>query len=274
VTGLNIAPNAGDQFFVLDDLSRARTLAEERAAQVRSKGLVHERKHVTFENLLEHLDGEEVGTLNLILRADVKGSIEAIKKELTKLDHPEVEIHVRQALVGGITEGDVHLADATDAVIIGFNVVEDEGAKQLAKELGVEIRRYDIIYQVTEHLKQALEGMLKPEEQEKELGRALVKQTFKISRIGTIAGCQVLSGVVQRDSKVRVIRDSVIIGTYPLDSLKREKDDAREVRGGFECGMKLKGFNDLKEGDILEAFRIEEIRRTFEESAARAPAAT
>ncbi|MBN1912732.1 MAG: translation initiation factor IF-2, partial [Pirellulales bacterium] len=168
-----------------------------------------------------------------------------------------------QATVGGITEADVHLADASDAVIIGFSVVPDEGARQLADARGVQIRRYDIIYQVTADLKAALEGMLKPEKQERELGRALVQRTYQISRLGTIAGCRVLAGNIERDSRIRVIRDSRIIGDYPLDSLKRIKDDAKEVREGLECGMRLRGFNDLKEGDILEAYKIEEIARTF-----------
>jgi translation initiation factor IF-2 len=264
VTGLNVPPGAGDHFYVLDDISEARALAEHRASEARQKELLGPRPRVTLETLMERLDRQEVQTLNIILRADVRGSIEAIRKELTKLQHPEVEIKVLQATVGGVTEADVHLADASDAVIIGFNVVPDEGARQLAEARGVQIRRYDIIYQVTEDLKAALEGMLKPEQRAKELGRALIKQTFQISRLGTIAGCQVISGVIQRDSRVRVIRDSRIIGEYPLESLRREKDDVREVRAGLECGMKLKGFNDLKEGDILEVYKIEEIRRTFD----------
>jgi translation initiation factor IF-2 len=219
---------------------------------------------VTLENLYEWLGQQnEVQTLNVILRADVRGSIEAIRKELTKLEHPEVQIKILQCTVGGITEADVHLADASNAVIIGFNVVPDEGARILADERGVQIRRYDIIYQVTEDLKAALEGMLRPAQQEKALGRALVQQTFHISRIGTVAGCRVLAGTIERDARVRVIRENRVIGDYALGSLKREKDDTREVREGLECGMKLSGFNDLKEGDILEAYKIEEVARTF-----------
>jgi len=141
--------------------------------------------------------------------------------------------------------------------------VPDEGARGLADKLGVQIRRYDIIYQVTDDLKAALEGMLKPEKKEKELGRALAQQVFHISRVGTVAGCRVLSGVVQRDARVRLIRESRVIGDYPIESLRREKDDAREVREGYECGIKLSGFNDIKEGDVLEAYKIEEIARTF-----------
>ena len=263
VTGLDVPPDAGDRFYVLDDVSQARHLAEGRAAEIRQSALSSVRPHVTLENLYQRLEGNEVQTLNMILRADVRGSIEAIRKELAKLQHPEVQIKILQATVGGITEADVYLADASDAVIIGFSVVPDEGARRMADARGVQIRRYDIIYQITDDLKAALEGMLKPEQREKELGRALVQRTFHISRLGTVAGCRVLTGNIERDSRVRVIRESRVIGDYPLDSLRREKDDAREVREGFECGMKLSGFNDLKEGDVLEAYKVEEIARTF-----------
>ena len=264
VTGLNVAPGAGERFYELEDISQARQIAEGRAEQSRQESLGGARPHVTLENLYERLgEQDEVQTLNVILRADVRGSIEAIRKELTKLEHPEVQIKILQATVGGITEADVQLADASDAVIIGFSVVAGEGARGLADQLGVQIRRYDIIYRVTEDLRSALEGMLKPEKREQELGRALVQQTFHISRLGTIAGCRVLTGVVRRDGRLRVIRESRIIGDYPIESLRREKDDVREVREGFECGMRLKGFNDLKEGDLLEAYGVEEIRRTF-----------
>lgn len=264
VTGLNEPPGAGDRFHVVPEIVQARQIAEHRAAQTRERSLVGEREHVTLENLFERLEhDEEVGTLNIILRADVRGSIEAIRSELDKLKHPEVQIKILQATVGGITEADVHLADASDAVIIGFSVVPDEAARVLADERGVQIRRYDVIYEVSEDVRAAMEGMLKPERREKELGRSLVQRTFQISRVGTIAGCRVLAGNIPRDSRVRVIRDSRVIGDYQLDSLKREKNDAREVREGMECGMKLKGFNDLKEGDVLEAYMIEEVARTF-----------
>jgi translation initiation factor IF-2 len=264
VTGLNVAPGAGDRFYALDDISQARQLAQQRTAEMRERELSEVVPHVTLETLFERLGQEDkVQTLHIILRADVRGSIEAIRKELTKLEHPEVQIKILQATVGGITEADVHLADASDAVIIGFNVVPDEGARTLAERRGVQIRRYEIIYQVTEDLKAALEGMLKPERRERELGRALVQRIFQISRLGTVAGCRVLAGNIERDSQVRVIRENRIIGVYSLDSLRREKDDAREVREGFECGMKLRGFNDLKEGDILEAYKVEEVARTF-----------
>jgi translation initiation factor IF-2 len=264
VTGLDIAPAAGDKFYVLSDIAEAREIAAQRHLQGRLASLgTGGPTHVTLENLFQRLGTQEVQTLNIILRADVRGSIEAIIKEFGKLDHPEVKVKVLQATVGGVSEADVHLADASDAIIIGFNVVPDEKARMLAEQRGVQIRRYDIIYQVTDDLRKALEGMLKPEKREAELGRALVLRTFAISRLGTIAGCRVLSGTIQRNSRMRVIRDNRILGDYPMESLRREKDDAREVREGLECGIKLAGFNDLKEGDVLECYRVEEVARTF-----------
>lgn len=264
VLGLDSTPGAGDKFYVLEDIADARRLAEERAEEERLTQLAGTTKtHVTLEGLFDTLGSKEVQTLNVILRADVRGSIEAIRKELGKLEHDEVQIRILQASVGGVTEADVHLADASDAIIVGFNVVPDENARVLAEQKGVQIRRYDIIYQLTADIKAALEGMLKPEEREKELGRALVQKTFQITRVGTVAGCRVLSGTILRDSKVRIIRDSRIIGVYALDTLKREKDDAKEVREGYECGIRLAGFNDVKEGDILQAYQVETIARTF-----------
>ncbi|HEV3345291.1 MAG TPA: translation initiation factor IF-2, partial [Pirellulales bacterium] len=263
VTGLHEAPGAGEHFYVLNEISDARDIAEQRLTQSRRVALSKQTAHVTLESLHERLGSDQVQSLNIILRADTQGSIEAIMKEFGKLQHPEVQLKILQKMVGGITEADVHLADASDAIIIGFNVVPDEGARGLADECGVQIRRYDIIYQVTDDIRKALEGMLKPEKRDVDLGRSLVQRTFLISRLGTIAGCRVLSGTIERNSRVRVIRDGRVIGDYPLESLKREKDDAREVREGLECGMKLRGFNDLKEGDILECYRVEEFARTL-----------
>jgi translation initiation factor IF-2 len=264
VTGLDMPPGAGDHFYALDDIAQAREIATKRSEVQRQQALgAGVGEHVTLENLAERLGRNEVQTLNLILRADTRGSIEAIRKELTKLHHEEVQIKILQATIGGISEADVHLAHASNAVIMGFNVVPDERARSLADEYKVQVRRYDIIYKVTEDLKAALEGMLKPEQREVDLGRALVQRVYVISRIGAIAGCRVLSGTIERNARIRVIRDNRIIGDYRLDSLKREKDDAKEVREGLECGMKLAGFNDLKEGDVLEAYRVEEVARTL-----------
>ena len=267
--GLDTAPEAGDPFYVMDDVSDAREIASQRADRHRSSSLSGTSVRVSFEEFQRRLQegslgsSEEVTTLNMILRADVRGSIEAIQKELEKLDHPEVKVNVLQATVGGVTSADVTLADASDAVIVGFNVIPDEAARELAEQRGVEIRRYDIIYKVTEDLKAMLSGKLKPEERVTDLGRALVQRLFTISRIGTIAGCRVLAGKVERGCRIRVNRDGRGIGDYPLDSLRREKDDTKEVREGFECGIKLSGFNDLKEGDILEAYKVEEVARSL-----------
>jgi len=267
VTGFDTAPGAGEHFYVLDDVADARGIAENRAASERSSTLGVGAPHVTLENLFDRLEGDgEVQTLNLILRADVRGSIEALQKELGKLDHPEVKIKLLQSSVGGVTEADVTLADASDAIILGFNVVADENARVLAEQKGVQIKRYQVIYKITEDLKAALEGMLKPEEREFDLGRALVQQTFKISRIGVIAGCRVLAGSVERNCRARVIRDGTIIGDYSIDTLRREKDDSKEVREGMECGIKLAGFNDVKEGDLMEVYRIESVGRSFDKS--------
>ena len=263
VTGLDIAPGAGDRFQVVESIAMAREVAVKRTGIRRQSHLASAPVHVTLENLVDRLGAQKAPTLNLILRADVRGSIEAILKELQKLEHPEVKIRVLQATVGGITEADVQLADASDAVIIGFNVVPDERARSLAEDRGVQVRRYDIIYQVSDDLRKALEGMLAPEKREADLGRAVVQRTFSISRLGVIAGCRVIAGVIARNGRLRVIRDSRVIGEYGIESLKREKDDAREVRDGLECGIKLAGFNDVKEGDILECYRIEEVARTL-----------
>ena len=264
LTGLNEAPNAGSRFVVLEDIAIARQIAEERAKQAHAVELAGAVSHVTLENLFDRLSSSKMQkTLNVIIRADVRGSIEAIRKELGKLEHPEVKVKILQASVGGITEADVHLADASDAIIVGFNVVPDEGARALAESKRVQIRRYDIIYKLSEDIRAALEGMLKPEEHIKELGRALVQRVFNITHVGSIAGCRVLSGVIERDCQIRVARGGKIIGEYKLETLKREKDEVKEVREGFECGIKLKSFNDVHEGDILEAYKVEEVARTL-----------
>ncbi len=270
VTGLDIAPGAGDRFHVLEDIAQAREIAASREFETRTRSLSGRgTMRVSFEEFQARLEEGSLGvenelvTINIILRADVRGSIEAIHKEMAKLDHPEVQVKFLQSSVGGVTVADVTLADASNAVIVGFNVIPDEAARALADERGVEIRRYDIIYKVTEDIRMMLEGQLKPDEEVVELGRALVQRIFTISRIGTIAGCRVLAGNIERGCRIRVNRDGRGIGDYSLDSLRREKDDAKEVREGFECGIKLTGFNDLKEGDILEAYKIEEVARTL-----------
>ncbi len=267
LVGLDSVPEAGSRLVVVSDIAQARRIAEHRVEQMRRRDLMPARTHVTLENLFEQISqSQEKKTLNILLRADTRGSIEAILKEITKIEHPEVQIKVVQSLVGGITAADIHLADVSDGIVIGFNVVPDEEARQLAEQLKVEIRRYDIIYQLAEELKAALEGMLRPEKREVDLGRALIQRVFHISRVGSVAGCRVLAGNITRDARLRVIRQSRVIGDYPIESLRREKDDVREVREGMECGIKLAGFDDVKEGDLLEAYRIQEFKRTLEDA--------
>ncbi len=269
VTGLDVAPQAGDKFYVLEDIAEARALADARQNAVREQALSGISTKVSFEEFQTRLaegrlgQDEEVATLNLIIRADVRGSIEAILKELAKFEHPEVKIKILQASVGGVTVADVTLAQASNAVIVGFNVIPDEAARAMADERHVEIRRYDIIYKLTDDIKALVEGKLKPEERVVELGAALVKQVFVISRVGAVAGCQVIRGTIERGCRIRVNRDSRTIGDYAMETLRREKDDVKEVPRGMECGIKLANFNDIKEGDVLEAYKIEEVARTL-----------
>ena len=196
-------------------------------------------------------------------RTDDRGTNADIQKALGNLQHDEVQIKILQASVGGITAADIVLADASEAVVIGFNVAPDNDARRLADEKQVEIRRYDIIYKVTDDLRMMLEGKLKPEEKMVELGHAMVQQAFSISKVGSIAGCRVVQGNIERNCRIRVIRDGRVIGDYGLDSLRREKEDVKSVRENMECGIKLAGFNDVKQDDILEAYKIEEVARTL-----------
>jgi translation initiation factor IF-2 len=262
VAGLDVVPAAGSRFYVMDDLATARKIAEGRASRGREEFLA-ERRHITLDNLFERMAQDEVSELKLILKADMRGSIEALKQELGKLEHPEVQIRLLHEGIGGVTESDVLLADASDAVVVAFHVAPEERARVLADEKGVEIRRYDIIYRVTDDIREALEGLLAPEQREVDTGRALVLQTFHNSRIGTIAGCRILQGTIERSARVRLVREGRVMNTYAIASLRHLKDDVREVREGFECGIKLAGFDDVKEGDVFEAFRIEEVKRTL-----------
>jgi translation initiation factor IF-2 len=270
ITGLDKAPEAGERFHVLDDIGQARQIAASRENLVRAQSLSGTSQKVSFETFQELLQSGKLGVkedkvvLNLIIRADARGSLEAIEKELTKLDHPEVEIKILQKSVGGITVADVTLGSASQAVIVGFNVIPDEAARALADLRNVEVRRYDIIYNLALDIKALIEGRLKPEEKIVELGRALVKQVFAVSRVGTIAGCYVAQGTIERGCRIRVNREGRRIGDYSLETLKRVKDDVKEVPRGMECGIKLGGFNDVKVDDVLEAYRVEEVARKLE----------
>ncbi|EKK03389.1 translation initiation factor IF-2 [Rhodopirellula baltica SH28] len=268
--GLDTPPGAGDRFHVLKDISQAREIASAREGESSRQSLSGITTKVSFDSFQEMLEdgklGESADTvkLNLIIRADARGSLEAIDKELSKFDHPEVEIRVLQRSVGGISLADATLASASDAVILGFNVIPDDKARSLAEERGVEIRRYDVIYKLTDDIRALIEGRLKPEERVVELGRALVKQVFSISRVGTIAGCYVAQGSIQRNCRIRVNRDGRTIGDYQLDTLRRIKEDVKEVPRGMECGIRLQGFNDIKQDDVLEAYKIEEVARKLD----------
>ena len=212
----------------------------------------------------------KITELKVILKAEARGSVEAIRKELEKLVHDEVRVRVLHAGIGAITESDVQLALASplDTLVVGFNVVPDNEAIKLADERDIPIREYQIIYKLTEDIKAAMEGKLKPEERVIHLGRALVRETFKISKVGTVAGCYVTQGTVERSAKIRLIREGVVVfpqgeRTASLDSLKRFKDDVREVKEGYDCGIKLAGYDDIKVGDVIEAYRIEQVKRTL-----------
>ncbi|MCA9093948.1 MAG: translation initiation factor IF-2, partial [Planctomycetaceae bacterium] len=263
VSGLDQVPSPGDKFYVMPDIEEARQLAETRQSDSRAEALSLKVKPRTLEDILNPERAGTVQDLPLILKADTPGSIEALRHELGKLDHPEVRVQILHDGVGGVNESDVSLAQATGAIIVAFHVVPEERARAAAEQFGIDIRSYNIIYEVTDEIKLALEGLLKPELKQIATGRALVLRTFNISRFGTIAGCRVLNGTIERNNRVRLIRENRILNEYNIGSLKREKDDAKEVREGMECGIRLENFNDIKEGDLLEAYRVEEIKRTL-----------
>jgi len=263
ITGLSDVPQAGDRFFCLDDINKAKAAAEENQVNYRERSLA-ERTQVTLDNLFSQIEAGKTETLNLIVRADVQGSVDVLKKYLSDLSVEEVKINILHAAPGGITEGDVVLAEASNAIIIGFNVVSDEYAAKIAEAKGVEIRLYNIIYRITEDLQKSMVGLLEPEETEKSIGRVVVRTTFKISRIGTVAGCYVSSGNAVKNAKIRLIRDNIVLkDNMNIESLKHFKDDAREVKAGLECGIKIAGFDDVKVDDVLEFYEIVKVARTL-----------
>jgi translation initiation factor IF-2 len=262
VIGLEEVPEAGAKFYVLDDLAKAKEIALQRLQRKRLEQIA-DRTHVTLDNIFERLKAGATKEVRVVIKADVKGSIEVLSKELPALSTNEVKVKLLHAGVGGITESDVLLADASDAVVIGFNVVADEKAKATAEQKGVDIRTYRVIYQITDDLKKAMEGLLEPEERETVTAHVEIRKTFKASQIGTIAGCYVQKGKLERSNKVRLIRDGVIKFEGEIASLKRLKDDVKEVREGLECGVVLKNYNDIQEGDRLEAYTVEKVARTL-----------
>jgi translation initiation factor IF-2 len=264
VTGLSGMPQAGDRFYKLDDIKKAQAAAEESKMLARELALA-KRTQVTLDNLFTQIAAGNVKELNLILRADVQGSVDVLVKYLSELSTDEVKIRILHAAVGGITEGDVVLAEASGAIIIGFNVIPEEVARRQAEANGVDIRLYNIIYRITEDLKKAMSGLLEPEEQEKYVGQAVVRNTFKVTGVGTVAGCYVTDGVVSRDAKIRLVRENIVLkDDCKIQSLKHFKDDVREIKAGFECGIKIDGFDDVKVGDVFSVYKITKVARTIE----------
>jgi translation initiation factor IF-2 len=264
ILGFDKPPAAGELARVVANDREARDLANRRGERLRREQLAAVRPSggVSLEGLYEQLQAGEVSDLNLVIRGDVVGSVEAVVSELTKFEHPEVRLNVIAEGVGAITQNDIMLASASDALIVGFNVRPNAEARELAAREGVEIRTYDVIYKLTEDIEQALVGKLAAVTTEETIGEAEVRETFRASRVGTIAGCMVTDGVIRRGASVRIIRDGAVIYTTTIDSLKRFQDDAREVAEGFECGLHLANFDDVKVGDVLEVFETREVERT------------
>jgi translation initiation factor IF-2 len=262
IQGMSDVPIAGEDVIALGDERKAREIALFRQGKFRDVKLAKQQA-AKLENMFDQMGESDVKTLTMIVKADVQGSYEALQQALTKLSGPEVKVNIVHAAVGGITESDVNLALASKAVIIGFNTRADAQARKLAESSGVQIRYYDIIYEAVDDVKAALSGMLTPEQKENQLGLVEVREVYRISKVGTVAGCYVLEGAVRRGAKIRVLRDNVVIHDGELDSLKRFKDDVREVKAGFECGLSIRGFNDIEKKDQLEVYEIVEVSRTL-----------
>ncbi|MBE6047953.1 MAG: translation initiation factor IF-2, partial [Clostridium sp.] len=247
----------GDRFVQVKDEKTARSMAESRKDKIKQENF----HRVSLEDLYNQIKEGTVKELSIIVKADVQGSVEAIRQSLEKLSTDDVKVRVIHGAVGGISETDITLATASNAIVIGFNVRPDSNATAAAEREGVDIKTYRVIYDAIEDVKSAMIGMLEPEYRENVLGKAEVRETYKISNVGTIAGCYVLEGKVKRNCEVRIIRDNIVILEGKLASLKRFKDDAKEVTSGFECGLSIEKFNDLKVGDIIESFEMEAVER-------------
>jgi translation initiation factor IF-2 len=263
ILGFDKPPAAGEHGRVVENERQARHLAGMRAQRVRAEQLARSaKKGVSLDELFTRMQEGGVQELNVIVKGDVQGSVEAVIGELGKIKHPEVAVNVIHTGIGAITESDVMLASASNAIVAGFNVRPNAEARALAEREGVDLRTYRVIYQLTEDIQQALVGMLAPEQVEESLGEAEVRALFRASRVGVIAGCMVTRGTIRRNSQIRVVRDGAVIYETTIASLRRFKDDVREVQEGFECGILLEGFNDVKEGDVLEAYETREVERT------------
>lgn len=273
ISGLDEIPDAGDKFYVVETLKQAQEAAEQRRQREREAQLAQPRK--TMERLFSRIAEGETAEIKAVLKVAEQGTMDVLRREIEKVSTPEVRVRVLHAGVGGINESDVLLADASQAVVIGFNVIASGKARQLAEQKGVEIRTYQVIYHIIEDLRKVAEGLLAPEIREEVLGHAEVRRVFRISKVGTVAGCYVTHGVVQRDALIRVTRDGVVIEhDRRLEELKRFKDHVREVRAGMECGMKVAGYDDIREGDVLECYRKVEVKRTLQPEPAGRPSAS
>ncbi|MFN4065312.1 MAG: translation initiation factor IF-2, partial [Parazoarcus communis] len=262
ILGLSDVPAAGDEAIALADEKKAREIALFRQGKFRDVKLAKQQA-AKLESMFEQMAEGEVKSLPLIIKADVQGSQEALVQSLVKLSNDEVRVNVIHAAVGAISESDVNLAQASGAVIIGFNTRADAGARKLAETFGVDIRYYNIIYDAVDEVKSALSGMLSPEKREEIIGMVEIRQVFNISKVGAVAGCYVLEGLVKRGSSVRLLRNHTVVWSGELESLKRFKDDVKEVKFGYECGLQLRNYNDIQEGDQLEVFEIKEVARTL-----------
>jgi translation initiation factor IF-2 len=260
VLGWQSVPEAGDDFRALEDEKEAKSLAGEREQHRRAADMVSTRGTSLLALLAQTREGE-IPELNLLLKADVQGSVEALADQFNNLDQSLVRLNILRSGVGGITENDVTLAQASDAIIIGFNVVANSQARGMAEEAGVDIRTYRVIYQAVQDIENAAKGLLGPEIREVALGQAEVRATFRVPKLGVVAGSMVTDGVIRRNAKARLVRDGTVIYETTIESLRRFKDDAREVAAGFECGIGLAGFQDIKEGDLIQAFEEQEVAR-------------
>ncbi len=262
ISGFDELPSAGDKFYIVDSLDKARDAAEQRRFREREAALAQPK--VTLDSLLSQMGDRDVKEILIVLKADVQGSVDVLKNEIERLSTKEVKARVLHAAVGGITESDVLLADASRAVIIGFNVIPSAKARTLSDAKNVEIRTYQVIYEITDDVRKAAEGLLEPERKQQIIGHAEVRKVFKVSKVGAIAGCYVTDGTIERSAFIRVTRNDVVIeNDRVLEQLKRVKDDVKDVRAGVECGMKIAGYDDIKEGDILECYKITEVKRTL-----------
>ena len=260
VLGINGAPSAGDKFHVMEDEREAKAIATKREQLYREQGL-RTTKHITLDEIGRRLAIGDFKELNLIVKGDVDGSIEALSDSLLRLSTEEIQVNIVHKGVGAISEADVNLASASDAIILGFQVRPSVGSRRLAEQEQIDIRLYSVIYKAIDEIKAAMEGMLSPDIEEKIIGSAEIRETFDISKVGTIAGCFVVDGLIKRSSKIRVIRDGIVVHTGTLGSLKRFKDDVKEVKNNYECGLNIEKYNDIKVGDIVEAYEEVEVAR-------------